>query len=107
MGKFLISFIITCFILGQTGAVDMGKRVHLHEVFEVEERQWVKKIVDYTSMDTEEFEAQCRVRYEELGNICPEGWNPHGEHLNVAVGGSTQSKLFLNCEKVVRCKTSY
>ena len=103
-----IALIIICITLGQTeGAFNMGKRVHLHENFVVEERQWVEKIDANEANDAGAFEAQCQARYDELGDICPEGWEPHGEHLKVEVGGVWQSTILLNCGKVARCKSGY
>ena len=102
-----IALLFICITLGLTEGALMGKRVHLHENFVVEERHWVEKIDAYKTDDAGSFEAQCQARYDELGDICPEGWEPHGDHPKVEVGGVWQSTILLNCAKVMRCKTRY
>ena len=102
----LLSLILICITLGLTEGAFNGKRVHLHENFVVEERHWVAK-VDATNVNNpDKFEDLCQERYYSLGDICPEGWEIHGEHLKVEVGAVHQSTVFINCGKVVRCRTT-
>lgn len=100
----LLTLILICITLGVSEGTFYGKRVHLHENFVVEERHWVAK-VDAKYVD--KFEDLCQERYDNLGDICLEGWEIHGEHLKVEVGAVYQSTVYINCGKVVRCKTTY